>query len=52
MSHNDIGPKLRQLRELAQQRYAERSAKKPSAADLRNKVTKIKPKVRKTGRGR
>lgn len=52
MSHNDIGPKLRQLRELAQQKH-ERNAKKPGVADLRNKIAKVKSPVRKGGgRGR
>lgn len=47
MSHNEIGPKLRQLRELGERRFAERNAKKPAVADLRDKVAKVKPKAKK-----
>ena len=42
MSHSDIGPKLRQLRELAAQRSAERNAKKPAVAELREKVAYLR----------
>lgn len=47
MSHNDIGPKLRQLRELGQEK---RTAKKPAVTELREKVATVKPKAKKTGR--
>ena len=48
MSHNDIGPKLRQLRELAQQRFERKT--KPPVAELRSKVAQVRPKAKKTGR--
>lgn len=46
MSHDQIGPKLRQLRELAQ----EKLKRKPAVTELREKVAAVKPKPKKTGR--
>ena len=54
MSHDKIGPREQQLREMRERRFAERNAKKPSVADLRSKVAKVKPMARNQGgkRGR
>ena len=50
----EIGPKERALREARERRFAENhQAKKPSAADLRSQISKVRPMTRKGGkRGR
>ncbi len=53
MSHDKVGPREKQLRELREARFADRNARKPSVADLRNKVAKVKPMTKHGGkRGR
>lgn len=49
----EMGPKERAQREMREANFAARNAKKPTAADLRNKIAKIKAAPRKGGgRGR
>jgi hypothetical protein len=50
MSHDQIGPKERQLREMREQRAANKGPKKPSTSDLRKMIGKTKPMGKKTGR--
>lgn len=54
MSHSTIGPKEAQQRELARiKRENLNNIKKPSKADLRNAIAKVKPMTNKGGkRGR
>lgn len=48
MSHSDIGPKERALREMKERKMA----RKPSPEQLRDRVAKIKPKPKKSKKGR
>lgn len=47
----EIGPKEKRNREMQEQRYQARGAgAKPSLADMRGKIAKIKPMTNKGGR--
>lgn len=50
MSHDKVGPREQQLRELRERRFAERNTRKPTVADLRGKVADVKVKPRKDSR--
>mgnify|MGYP001390846664 CR=1 FL=1 len=50
MSHDKIGPKEAMLRRQREERFATKNSKRPSASDLRNQVSKIKPMTKKGGR--
>jgi hypothetical protein len=55
MSHDKIGPKEAQLREMRAARFANAKAPKPpSASDLRKRISAVKPSAKKQGgrRGR
>jgi len=53
MSHDKIGPKEMQRRQMREDNFAKKGGKKPSASDLRARIARIKPMTNKGGkRGR